>query len=169
MTMQVLLHRHIDEFCTNCSSCGGQGVTGGSLTLQLDPSAYQHRSLPMVVEKCLSEQILWDICVFLATETFVFYIQFLQNTIQYTTNNFPTTTWVEFNSYHRLAVSSKPCCSLALKLTQSPIQKLLLALTPTANFLEWSQYWGWESVKSQWHACTETNYIVSKDPVWLNQ
>jgi len=47
-----------------------------------------------------------------------------------------------------MAVVSKPCWSPALKLTQSPNQKLLLALTPTANFLEQSQYWGWESVKS---------------------
>jgi len=78
-TTQVLLHHHIDdEFCTNCSSCGGQGVMGGNLTLQWkDPSADQYASLPMVVEKCPSEQILWDI--FLATETFVFYIQFFQN------------------------------------------------------------------------------------------
>ncbi len=37
-------------------------------------------------------------------------------------------------------VSSKHCCSPALKLAQSPIKKLLLALTPTANFLEQSQY-----------------------------
>jgi len=37
-----------------------------------------------------SEQILSYI--FLATETFVFYIQFLQNSIQYTTNNFPNIT-----------------------------------------------------------------------------
>ena len=35
-------------------------------------------------------QILWYILP--ATETFVFYIQFLQNSIQYTTNNFPNTT-----------------------------------------------------------------------------
>jgi len=96
--MQVLLHSHTDdEFCTNCSSCGGQGVTGDSLTLwQKDPSAEQYGISPMVVEKCPSEQILWD--TFLATETFVFYIQFFQNSIQYTTNNFPNTIWVEFKS-----------------------------------------------------------------------
>jgi len=70
---------------------------------------------------------------FHATETFVFYIQFLQNSIQYTINYFPNTTAVQFLAQ---AVSSKPCCSPALKLTQSPIQKLLLALTPTTNFLE---------------------------------
>ena len=83
MTTQVLLHCHIDdEFCTNCSSCGGQGVTADSLTLQQkDPSADQYDSLPMVVEKCQSEQILSDI--FLATETFVFYIQCLQNSINH--------------------------------------------------------------------------------------
>ena len=94
-TMQVLLRRHIDdEFRTNCSSCGGQGVTGDSLTLQQkDPSADQYWSLPMVV-KCPSDQILWDI--FLATETFVFHIQFLQNSIQYTTNNFSNTARVQF-------------------------------------------------------------------------
>jgi len=34
-----------------------------------------------------SEQILWYLS--LATETFVFYIQFFQNSTQYTTNNFP--------------------------------------------------------------------------------
>ncbi len=98
MTTQVLLHCHTDyEFCTNCSSCGGQGVTGDSLPLQWkDSSVDQYGSLPMVVKKCPSEQILWDI--FLATETFVFYIQFIQNSIQYTTNNFPNTTWVEFHS-----------------------------------------------------------------------
>jgi len=98
MTTQVLLHRHEDdEFCTDYGGCGGQGVTGDSLTLQQkDPSADQYGSLPMVVVKCPSEQILWHI--FLATETFVFYTQFLQNSIQYTTNNFPNTTWVEFNS-----------------------------------------------------------------------
>ncbi len=150
MTMQVLLHCHIDdEFCTNCSSCscGGQGMTGDSLTLQQkDPSTDKYRNLPMVVEKCPSEQILWNI--FLATETFVSYIQFLQYSKQYTTNNFPYTTWVEFKSWHRLTVPSKPCCSPALKLTQSPIQKLLLVLTPKANFLEQSQYWGWKSVRS---------------------
>ena len=101
MTTQLLLHCHKDdEFCTNCSSCGGQGVTGDSLTLQRkDPSADQYGSLPTVVQKCPSEQILWDI--FLATETFVFYIQFLQNSIQYTTNNFPNTR-VELNSQERL-------------------------------------------------------------------
>jgi len=33
-----------------------------------------------------------------------------------------------------------------VKLNQSPIQKLLLALNQTANFLEQSQYWGRESV-----------------------
>ena len=83
-------------FCPNCSSCSGQGVTGDTLTLQgKDLNADQYRSLPMVVEKCPSEQTLWDI--FLVTETFVFYIQFLQNSIQYTTNNFPNITWVEFN------------------------------------------------------------------------
>jgi len=51
---------HIDdEFCTHCSSCGGQGVTADSLTLQQkDPSADQYGSLPIVVEKCPSEQIL---------------------------------------------------------------------------------------------------------------
>jgi len=92
MTKQVLLHCHIDdEFCTHCSSCGGQGVTGDSLTLQRkDPSADQYRGQPTMVEKCPSEQILRDIL--LATETFVFYIQFLQNSIQHTTNNFPNTT-----------------------------------------------------------------------------
>jgi len=97
-TMQALLHCHIhDKYFTNCSSCGGQGVTGDSLTLQQkDPIADQYSRLPMVVEKCPSEQILWEI--FPATETFVFYNQFLQNSIQHTTNNFPTTTWVEFNS-----------------------------------------------------------------------
>ena len=95
-TTQVLLHRHIDdEFCTNCSSFGGQGVTSDSLTLQQkDPSADQYWSLPVVVEKWPSEKKLWDI--FLATETFVFHIQFLQNSIQYTTNNFPNTTTVQF-------------------------------------------------------------------------
>ena len=95
MTTQVLLHRHTDdEFCTNCCSCGGQGVTGNTLTLQgKDPSAEQYGSLPMVV-KCQSEQILWGI--FLATESFVFSIQFLQNSIQYTTNNFPNTSAVQF-------------------------------------------------------------------------
>jgi len=58
MTTQILLHRHTDdEFRTNCSSCGGQGVTGDSLTLQRKgPSADQYGSLPMVVEKCPSEQ-----------------------------------------------------------------------------------------------------------------
>ena len=30
--------------------------------------------------------------------TFVFCIQFLQNSIQYTINNFPNTTWAKFNS-----------------------------------------------------------------------
>jgi len=55
------------------------------------PSAYQYESLPMVVGKCPTEQILWD--TFLASEAFVFYIQFLQNSIQYTTNNFPDKTW----------------------------------------------------------------------------
>ena len=65
-------------------------MTGDSLTLQrMDLSADQYGSLPMVVEKCPSVQILQDI--FLATDTFVFYIQFLQNSIQYTTNNFPNT------------------------------------------------------------------------------
>jgi len=95
--MQVLLYCHTDdEFCTNCSNCGGQGVTGDNLTLQQkDPSADQYGRLPMVV-KCPLEQIQWDI--FLATVTFVFYFQFLQNIIQYTTNNFPNTTWMEFNS-----------------------------------------------------------------------
>jgi len=34
-----------------------------------------------------SEQILWY--TFLPTETFVFYIQFFQNSTQYTKNNFP--------------------------------------------------------------------------------
>ena len=98
MSMQLLLYRHTDdEFCTNCSSCDGQGVTGDSLTLQRkDPSADRYGSLPMVMEKCPLEQILRDI--FLATVTFVFYFQFLQNSIQYTTNNFPNTTWVEFSS-----------------------------------------------------------------------
>jgi len=50
-TMQVLLYHHTDdEFCTNCSSSGGQGVTGDSLTLQKkDPSADQYGSIPMVV------------------------------------------------------------------------------------------------------------------------
>jgi len=96
-TTKVLLLRHTDGFCTNYSSRDGQGVTGGSLTLQWkDPSADQYGSLPMVVEKCPSEQILWDI--FLGTETFVFYNEFLLISIQYTTNNFPNTTWVEFNS-----------------------------------------------------------------------
>ncbi len=92
MTTRVLLHRYIDnEFFTNCSSCGGQSVTADSLTLQWKyPSAERYGSLPMVVEKCPLEQIIWDI--FLATETFLFYIQFLQNSIQYTTNNFPNTT-----------------------------------------------------------------------------
>ena len=96
--MQVLLHRHTDvQFCKNSSSCGGQGVIADSLTLQWkDSSADQYGSLPMVVEKCPSDQILWD--TFLATETFVLYIQFLQNSIQHTKNNSPNTTWVEFNS-----------------------------------------------------------------------
>ena len=71
----------INEFCTTRCSCGEQGVTGDRLTLQQkDPSADQCGSLPMVVEKCPSEQILWDIL--LTTETFVFHIQFLQNSIQ---------------------------------------------------------------------------------------
>jgi hypothetical protein len=40
-----------DELCTNCSSCGGQGVTAESLTLQWkDPSANQYGSIHMVVE-----------------------------------------------------------------------------------------------------------------------
>ena len=92
MTTQVLLHHHTDdEFCTNCRSYGVQGVTDNSITLQWKyPSAERYGSLPMVVEKCPLEQIIWDI--FLATETFLFYIQFLQNSIQYTTNNFPNTT-----------------------------------------------------------------------------
>ena len=95
-TTQVLLHRHIDdEFCTNCSSCGGQVVTGDSLTLQRkDPSADQYGSLPMVLVKCPTKQRLCD--TFLASETFVFYIQFLQNAIQYTTNNFPNMSAVQF-------------------------------------------------------------------------
>ena len=41
-----------------------------------------------------SEQILWD--TFLATETFVFYIRFLQNSIQRTTNNVPNMSGVQF-------------------------------------------------------------------------
>jgi len=46
-----------DEFCTNCSSCGGQGVTGDNLTLQRkDLSADQYGRLPTVV-KCPLEQI----------------------------------------------------------------------------------------------------------------
>jgi len=63
MTTQVLLHHHTDEeLCTNCSSCGGQGVTGDSLTLQQkDSSADQYGSLPMVVVKCPTKQRLWDI------------------------------------------------------------------------------------------------------------
>ena len=72
-------------------------MTGDSLTLQWkDPSSDQYGSLPLVVVvvvKCPTKQRLWDI--FLASETFVFYIQFLQNSIQYTTNNFPNTTWVQ--------------------------------------------------------------------------
>jgi len=60
--MQVLLHHHIDaEFCTNCSTCGVQGVIGkrDSLTLQgKDPGADQYGSLPVVVVKCPTEQIL---------------------------------------------------------------------------------------------------------------
>ena len=98
MTTQALPHRHIDdEFCTICSSCGGQSVTSDSLTLRRkDPSADQYGSLPMVVEKCPAEQILWDI--FPATEMFVFYIQFLQNSIQYITNSFPNTISVQFSS-----------------------------------------------------------------------
>jgi len=80
LTTHVLLHHHVyDQFCTKCSSCCAQGETGDSLKLQLDTSADQYRSLPMVVEKCTSEQILWDI--FLSTKTFVFYIQFPQNSI----------------------------------------------------------------------------------------
>jgi len=53
MTKQVLLHCHTDdEFCTHCSSCGRQGVTGDSLTLQQkDPSADQYRGQPIMVEK----------------------------------------------------------------------------------------------------------------------
>jgi len=46
---------------------------------------------------------------------------------QYQYSSAPSTGW---------HVSSKPCCSPALKLTQSPIQILLLAITPTADFLE---------------------------------
>jgi len=59
MTKQALLHCHIDdEFCNQCSSCDGQGVTGDSLTLQRkDPSPDQYRGQPIVVEKCPSEQI----------------------------------------------------------------------------------------------------------------
>ena len=75
MTMQVLLHQHLDD----------------SLTLQWKDS---NVSLHMVVEKFPSEYNK----TFLAIETFVFSIQFLQNSLQYTTNNFPTTTWVELNS-----------------------------------------------------------------------
>jgi len=53
-TTQVLLHRHLDdEFCSNCSNFGGQGVLGGSLTLQRkDPSADQYGSPPTVLVKC---------------------------------------------------------------------------------------------------------------------
>ena len=39
------------------------------------------------MEKFPLEQTSWDI--FLATETFIFYIQFLHSSIQYTTNNYP--------------------------------------------------------------------------------
>jgi len=51
MTTQLLLLRHKDdEFCTNYGGCGGQGVTGDSLTLQRkDPSADQYGTLPMVI------------------------------------------------------------------------------------------------------------------------
>jgi len=60
MTTQVLLHCHIDdEFCTNCNSFGGQGVTGDGLTLQRkNHSADQYGSLPMVVVKCPTKQKL---------------------------------------------------------------------------------------------------------------
>ena len=45
-TTQVPRHHHIDdEFCNNCSSCGGQDVTSDSLTLQRKD---QYGSLPMV-------------------------------------------------------------------------------------------------------------------------
>ena len=65
MPMQVPLHHHTDdEFCTNCSSCGGQSVTADSLTLQQkDPSADQYGSLPMVVDKCPSEQIEYRVVI----------------------------------------------------------------------------------------------------------
>ena len=148
-TTQVLLHCHLDdEFCTNCCSCGGQGVTGGSLTLQMEGHQCWWIWEPTYGGGEVPNKTKTMRHILLASENFMFYIQFLQNSIQYTTNNFPNTTQVQFNSSHRLTVSSKPCCNPALKLTQSPIQKLLSALTPTANFLEQSQYWGWESVKS---------------------
>jgi len=91
-----------------------------------------------------SEQILWYLS--LATETFVFYIQFFQNSKQYTTNNFPNNlSGVQFQAQADSCIQT--LLQPSLKLTQFPIQKLIVALTPTANFLK-SQYWGWESVKS---------------------
>jgi hypothetical protein len=37
---------------------------------------------------------------------------------------------VEFNSWHRLTVSSKPCCSPPLKITQAHTQKITLGFYP---------------------------------------
>ena len=72
-------------------------MTGDSLTFQQRTPVLTNIGAYL---RCPSEQILRDI--FLATETFVFYIQFLQNSLQYTTNNFPNTARVEFNFQHRL-------------------------------------------------------------------
>ena len=66
-----------------------------------------------------------------------------------------------------LAVSSKPCCSPTLKLTWSPTKKVLLALTARANYLKVTILR--LRICSVLHARTETIYILSKDPVWLNQ
>jgi hypothetical protein len=117
-----------------CCSNPQQGILSTCYHLPRDPG-YKSTEQWGTDEKLdlweASEQILWYI--FLATETSVFYIQFLQNSIQYTTNNFPNTTQ-QFLA--QADCFSKSCCSPALKLTQSPIQKLLLALTPATNFLE---------------------------------
>ena len=93
---RFLHHRHIDdEFCTKCSSCGGQGVTGDSVTLQQkDPSKDQHGSLPIVAVKCPTKQRLWNI--FLASETL--YSISISSKTQYSTPQIIFLTHHEFSS-----------------------------------------------------------------------
>ena len=80
----------------------------------------------------VSEQILWY--VFLATKTLVFYIQLLQNSIQYTTNNFPNITWAELNSLAQADCFFQTLLQPSSETHPVSYPKITLGSYPNSNF-----------------------------------